>query len=178
MPYAPGHPSLGDCKKRVIAAIVALYKHDQELLDIDASERSISHKLAEHLQREFPYWHVDCEYNRRDHAIKRLDITPWQVEANDTEAKTVFPDIIIHRRRSSQNLIVLEIKKASGREETKDEEKLRSFTSAAEYRYKLGLFLRIGDPDHTELVVYEKGSRSKEWTAELRQTLEELGYGG
>lgn len=40
-----GLPSLDDCKKRVIAAIVALYKYDREPLEVGASERSISHKL-------------------------------------------------------------------------------------------------------------------------------------
>ena len=59
-----GRPPPEDVKRRVIAAICALYRHDRELLDVDANERSITHKLAEHLQRKFPGWHVDCEYNR------------------------------------------------------------------------------------------------------------------
>ena len=62
-----GRPPPEDVKRRVIAAICALYRHDRELLDVDANERSITHKLAEHLQREFPEWHVDCEYNRVGH---------------------------------------------------------------------------------------------------------------
>ncbi|HQK46046.1 MAG TPA: hypothetical protein PLP52_03750, partial [Syntrophorhabdaceae bacterium] len=57
-------PSSKDIKKRIIDAIVALYRYDHELIDKNANERSITHKLAEHLQKEFPYWHVDCEYNR------------------------------------------------------------------------------------------------------------------
>ena len=81
-----GRPPPEDVKRRVIAAICALYRHDRELLDVDANERSITHKLAEHLQREFPGWHVDCEYNRVGREPRRL------------EAKTVFPDIIVHRR--------------------------------------------------------------------------------
>jgi len=41
--------SLEDVKKRVIAAICALYRHDRELLAVDANERSITHKLAEQI---------------------------------------------------------------------------------------------------------------------------------
>ena len=33
--------SLEDVKKRVIAAICALYRHDRELLDVDANERGV-----------------------------------------------------------------------------------------------------------------------------------------
>ena len=82
--------SLEDVKKRVIAAICALYRHDRELLDVDANERSITHKLAEHLQREFPEWHVDCEYNRVGRETKRLAVNVGKPKPDDLEAKTVF----------------------------------------------------------------------------------------
>ena len=57
---------------------------------MDANERSLTHKLAEYLQCEFPDWHVDCEYNRHGLDVKRLAIHSWRVKADDTEARTVF----------------------------------------------------------------------------------------
>ena len=82
--------SLEDVKKRVIAAICALYRHDRELLAVDANERSITHKLAEHLQREFPEWHVDCEYNRVGHlgdVCTKIDSGATQLGERQPHAK-------------------------------------------------------------------------------------------
>jgi hypothetical protein len=172
-------PSLAGVKRRVIAAICTLYRHDWDLLDVDANERSITHKLAEYLQREFPGWNVDCEYNRLGYDPKRLRVASWPVRADDTEAKTVFPDIIIHRRKTpDHNLIVIEVKKAGGEEETKDKEKLKAFTSTDEYEYDYGLFLRLAPDGNSEITLHRKRSRPTDWTGDLQRALQELGYGG
>lgn len=54
-----------EVRKRFDSAIAALMDadRDRDLLVMDVNERSISHKLAEHLAREFDEWDVDCEYN-------------------------------------------------------------------------------------------------------------------
>ena len=44
--------------KEICAALYALLEDDSYLLEKDVNERSISHRLACHLQREFPTWHV------------------------------------------------------------------------------------------------------------------------
>ncbi len=89
-------PSCQEVKDKVQNAIELLLNHDKFLLERDVNERSISHKLASYLQEEFGNeWNVDCEYNR-DHDIKKeLTIHPETVEADDTAATTVFPDIIV-----------------------------------------------------------------------------------
>lgn len=79
----PIEPSLGEVKQKVITAIRTLYCQDSQLLEVDASERSLTHKLAEHLQHEFPNWHVDCEYNRRGADIKRLVTNSWHSQPDD-----------------------------------------------------------------------------------------------
>jgi len=159
-----GRPPPEDVKRRVIAAICALYRHDRELLDVDANERSITHKLAEHLQREFPGWHVDCEYNRRGREPKRL------------EAKTVFPDIIVHRRGNRKNLLVMEVKKDSGRDDSGDVEKLKQFTKDPKYRYEYGLLLKLRHEGLPELKLYRNGEPAGSWTEELRGVLKKLRY--
>ncbi len=55
------YPSFEEVLQKVTTAIINLYRSDQELLEVDANERSITHKLAEHIQKEFPEWNVDCE---------------------------------------------------------------------------------------------------------------------
>jgi hypothetical protein len=173
-------PSENDVKKRVITAICTLYGHDGELLDLDASERSLTHRLAIYLAAEFPGWHVDCEYNRRGREIKRLrvDSDYWNLRADDTEAKTVFPDIVIHKRMTNENLIVIEAKKATGPDDTKDKEKLRAFTEEQDYRYEYGLLLKLATDGSCELKLYQDGAYRSNWTKSLRSALKELGYGG
>jgi hypothetical protein len=67
-------PDLARLERQVIQAAESLVTHDGYLLACDLNERSITHKFAEHLQRKFPEWNVDCEYNRDYHDPKRLDL--------------------------------------------------------------------------------------------------------
>ena len=126
---------------------------DSDLLLLDASEKSITHKLAEHLQRQFTdreNLKVDCEYNRyaddNDPVKKRL----YEDDASPTDrskGKLVYPDIVVHKRASNtDNKIVIEVKKSktSNKDRDKDRKRLRDFTKReGKYRYKLGLFLEF-----------------------------------
>lgn len=172
-------------KKRLAIAIDRFILEDGDLLCLDANERSITHKLAEHLQRQFRYWHVDCEYNRRGSETKRLARVGDEMDEpkkNDDEAKTVFPDIIIHRRDTSDNLLVIEIKKASGSGETNDKRKLNAFGESERYRYQHGLFLKLNTGDLEETVheaiaeasYYRSGKEEGSWDEAIRERLERL----
>jgi type I restriction enzyme M protein len=132
-------------KNSVVRAIEKLKINDVGLLDVDANERSISHKLAEYLQLEFNGWNVDCEYNRKIKDRKTLNVSYDKVTDCDIDAKTVFPDIIVHHRQIDDNLLVIEVKK-SGIDTNKDEAKLKAFTSL-EYAYRFGLLLVLKDSD-------------------------------
>jgi len=172
------YPSKSDVKHRVITAICNLFKCDKELLAIDVNERSITHKLAEYLQQQFPYWHVDCEYNRREFDVKRLNLRFESVGPEVTEAVTIFPDIIIHRRLSKQNLVVIEVKKASGNIETMDIEKIKAFTKDSEFKYIYGIFLKIDENiTETKLVLYRDGKEQEDWTNDIKNALRKIGYG-
>jgi hypothetical protein len=128
----------------LVRALQNLVEKDAQLLEADANERSITHKLAEHLQREFgEEWHVDCEYNRDGHDPKRLALPPRDdVRSDDTEARTVFPDVIVHLRNSAQNFMVVEAKKANNpRGDVEDRQKLDAFQE--QLRYKVAVLVRF-----------------------------------
>jgi len=128
-----------DVEERLRRARVEFLKWDRLLLELRVNERSMTHKFAGYLQREFPDWDVDCEYNRKFDAPKRV---AWKrVPIDDENAQTVFPDIIVHRRRESINLLVLEAKK-SGLDDADDRAKLGAFMGN-DFQYEFGVLLRF-----------------------------------
>ena len=115
--------------EKVKLALCDFFVEDDDLLQRNVNERSITHKLAEYLQRQFEGLKVDCEYNRRGKDPKTLQ-------------KRIFPDIIVHDRGDSDNnRLVIEVKKSAAGPVTRDEEKLRGLTSSDGYHYTLGLLL-------------------------------------
>jgi hypothetical protein len=68
---------------------------------------------------------------------KRLRLKGEPSCTNDTNAETVYPDIIVHHRgKEKQNLLVIEAKKKSNRSQLgRDENKLRSFADELGYQY-------------------------------------------
>jgi hypothetical protein len=130
-------------ESRVMKALNLLITHDAFLLQSNVNELSISHKLAEYLQVEFQGWQVDCEYNRDHDLTKQLDVPKDATRTDDTEAKTVFPDIIVHQRNKSENLLVIEVKKSSNPDDGDfDRRKLAAFVRPP-FSYQHGLFLRL-----------------------------------
>ena len=129
----------------VLAAIEVLLASDRYLLDVDANERSISHRLAFHLNGRFDGYDVDCEYNRDDiypKRIRRLDLHP---DEDDDERQTVFPDIIVHRRGAKDNYLVVEVKKSSSRvDRAIDMAKLQCYKADQCLEFRFALFLEFG----------------------------------
>lgn len=131
-------------------AVARLLARDAHLLRVDANERSITHRLAMYLQEAFPAWDVDCEYNRNFDDPKRLDVMTddGKAGADDTQGTTVFPDIIVHRRNTNDNLLVIEVKKStSTRGDGRDAEKLNGFRGQLRYGHAAFLKLRTGTDD-------------------------------
>jgi len=157
-------PGVDGIKTRIISALLDLYRHDYELFDAEANERSITHKLAEYLQRQFPFWHVDCEYNRRENETKKIG------------RKRVFPDIIVHKRRTIDNLLVIEVKKGVGNY-TDDVNKIRRFLSSPKYLYRYGLFLALKNEGCIRALFIRNNSEDIDWTTEIQRYLVELGHG-
>ena len=133
--------STNEIKKKFRIALQILLKNDSFLLEKSVNERTITHKLAEYLQFQFPNWNVDCEYNRKGLEKKKLE----GIKACRKHIATnrVFPDIIVHRRNSDKNLLVIEFKKI-GLSSICDIRKLELFTNIeGDYKYALGLFVQF-----------------------------------
>lgn len=130
-------PTEAEVYSAVSAAIATLCADDKHLLEANASERSMSHMLAVHLISKFPGYEIDCEYNRDGFDVKKLMLSDRNVTDDQLDAVTVFPDIIVHKRgRQDQNLLVLEMKKASSSVNHEyDIEKLNAFKNELNYRF-------------------------------------------
>jgi hypothetical protein len=134
--------------------------HDKYLAIADVNERSISHRLAIYLEDEINEWldgwHVDCEYNRdvsspREPYTKRLDLYEMNqvcVSVDDEHATTVYPDIIVHKRGTNQNLLVIEMKKSSATRNGRfdKERKLPAYKIQLGYKYAAFVHIRVGQP--------------------------------
>lgn len=134
-----------DIEVVVTKALEMLVRNDQHLLHYDVNERSISHRLACHLEPFFSDWDVDCEYNRNHDDPKRLNIESRHTSDNDLEAITVYPDIIVHKRNTDDNLLVIEMKKTSSQEDDDyDLRKLDAFKRQLGYHYCLFVKVETG----------------------------------
>jgi hypothetical protein len=140
-----------------------LVKQDRLLFTHNANERSICFRLAYHLQFEFPDFDVDCEYNRNhleENFRKAIDAytlgkLTGGPEITDSDAITVFPDIIIHRRNTAENLLVIEAKKSNSRikADEYDLHKLWVYRHCDKLKYRFARFIRFGTKGEKELIL-------------------------
>jgi hypothetical protein len=151
----------------VRASLLELDQRDRCLLQIDVSERAITHKLAEYLQQRIPELNVDCEYNRNveygPYAQKKIivlkerrkDLISGPISEDDLLAISTYPDIIVHRRmKNDENVLVIEVKKRNSQiDHWYDHQKLQAFTEKTgrnSYHYQYGVFILL-DTGHTEI---------------------------
>lgn len=70
------------------------------------------------------------------------------ISSSDLNATTVFPDIIVHKRGTGRNLVVIEVKKSTNRESDDwDLAKLKAFKSELHYDVAMFFRFRIGAKD-------------------------------
>lgn len=132
-----------ELKSIVDSAVAQLYTETESLIQREGLERSITFRLGIYLNDLFrnTIWlsnfDFDIEYNKNGLNSKRTPRRPNGVQ----------PDIILHRRRSNnENVMVIEIKGWWDRRTRDDDRvKLEDFTHQdGEYKYGLGVFLDFG----------------------------------
>jgi hypothetical protein len=142
----------------VTKAFVALCQDDRELLESNANERSITHRFAVYIEREIPLgtsgvsYDVDCEYNRSNKTPKRLTSFKRRIDSDNADGVTVYPDIIVHKRGTSCNLIVIEAKRDSSESNCSDLPscncdrcKLRAYKNDLGYSYAFFVTFPTGE---------------------------------
>jgi hypothetical protein len=146
-------------RSHVDQAVSLVIKNDAFLLDHAANERSITHKLAEYLQQEFPQYHVDCEYNKHGVNVKRLPR-----RCNQGNSEFVYPDIVVHLRgNDNHNVLVIEAKPRKYRAVPEcDRAKLEAFTeSGGGFRYQFGLFIGFNKLSNPQYAWFEDGKEAR-----------------
>ncbi|ABP67273.1 hypothetical protein Csac_1684 [Caldicellulosiruptor saccharolyticus DSM 8903] len=127
-------------------AIDILLRRDLYLVKKGLHERAISHRLAVYIEWLFGQWFdVDCEFNGNEgHESGRKIIENICFEYSKHNCKrfncdnchnevSVYPDIIVHKRRVNKfKLLIIEVKKMNSSntsEIEKDIYKLKQYTS-------------------------------------------------
>ena len=144
-------------------------KEEKEIIEIDINERTLSARLMFHLQtilledklyrEKYKTYSVDCEYNRiNEYKIKTLKrYENFEIDDNSDKIRKIFPDIILHKRKEEDNLIVIEMKKSTSNNKDckeKDRERLKIMTDLNEpnnFNYTLGVYFEvdtIGNNNH------------------------------
>jgi hypothetical protein len=159
MSYISSRP-FEDVASRLRRALKTLLRDESDLFTFAVNERTVTQRLSQYLEQAFDELKLgvkaDCEYNRmwvesaegEKNTTKKYqvfkDIIPT---VEDTDAKTVFPDIIVHLRgKEYANILVVEAKRDAvrGSIPEPDRIKLFEFTRAdGSFRYPWGAFLNF-----------------------------------
>lgn len=153
-----------DIKKLVNASLEKFYKNDRDLIEMSNEEDMISEQcmvfhIGSYMKNKmntltkFQWADLDCEYNRNmnDPKMMRSD-------------RKIIPDLVIHRRRSNRNnLLVIEFKKKNAEtyDKENDRNKLMYLTDQKEdFKYNFGLFVELGSHEVYEVYmeVYQEGN--------------------
>lgn len=121
-------------KEKIRVAVRSFNNEKEHLYRVDIFEPTLSHRIALHLESQFldDGYVVDCEYNRNINDPKRDDLN-----------QKIRPDIIVHRRNSSENnLVLFEVKKA-GKDSNKGQEDIRKLQRISNLNYTLRVFIGV-----------------------------------
>jgi hypothetical protein len=143
---------------KVVRALGEFYAREAYLIEKDLGERTLTHRLAVHLERQFEGWDVDCDYDRLGERTMRLPKGSI-VSTDDHIGKSVYPDIVVHRRGVPENLLAVEVRKASNHQPAEhDRHKLRALTDPhLWFAYRIGIYLTLAKTGVTSSDVYVGG---------------------
>jgi hypothetical protein len=163
---------------QVVAALREFYVDEAFLFEKDLGERTLTHRLAVHLEKQFSGWNVDCDYNRLGE--RRLRLPHGTIVSTDDElGKSVYPDIVVHQREIPNNLLAIEVRKASNHQPPEhDRHKLEALTDPhLWFAYWIGVYLVLGKKSVVS-DVYVGGVVDQALSAWLAERLGDVGLGG
>jgi hypothetical protein len=130
---------------KLLIALKDFYAHEAFLFEKDLGERTLTHRLAVYMEKQFPGWEVDCDYNRLGERTLRLPHGSI-VSTDDALGKSVYPDIVVHQREIPNNLLAIEVRKTSNHQPPEhDQHKLQALTDPhLWFAYWIGVYLVLG----------------------------------
>ena len=163
--------------EKVVTALSEFYAREAFLFEQDLGERALTHRFAVYLERQFPGWDVDCDYDRLGERTLRLPHGTI-VSTDDHLAKSIYPDIVVHQREIPNNLLAVEVRKASNHQPLEhDQQKLRALTDPhLWFAWSAGVFLVLGN-NGVVPEVYAAGQLDASLSRWFAQRLKQAGLG-
>ena len=123
---------------KVVAALKEFYASEAYLLEQDLGERTLTHRLAVYVEKQFPGWQVDCNYDRLGERMLRMP----------------HGTII-----STDDLLAIEVRKASNHQPLEhDQHKLAGLTDPhVWFAYWIGVLLTLAKTEIASSEVYAGG---------------------
>jgi hypothetical protein len=164
---------------RLIAAMREFYAREAFLLERDAGERALTHRLAVHIEKQFPGWEVDCDYNRLGERTMRLPHGTI-VSTDDHLGKSIYPDIVVHQREIPNNLLAIEVRKASNHQPIEhDQHKLKALTDPhLWFAYAIGALVTLARKNIVHSEVYTGGRMDQQSSIWFAEQLKDAGLVG
>src|SRR4051794_31473572 len=161
---------------KVVAALQEFYARETHLLEKDLGERTLTHRLAVQVEKQFPGWEVDCDYNRLGDRTLRMP-KGSTVSTDDDIGKSIFPDIVVHQREIPNNLLAIEVRKESNHQPPEhDQHKLHGLTDPhLWFAYRIGIYLTLGKKQVTSSDVYVAGVIDKPLSGWFSGRLKDVG---
>lgn len=161
---------------KLVAALKDFYARETYLLDKDLGELALTHRLAVHIEHQFADWDIDCDYDRLG---DRMVLLPHGtiVSTDDHLGKSIYPDIVVHRRGVPENLLAIEVRKALNHQPLEhDQHKLRALTDPRLwFAYGIGALLTLGPKDVAGSEIYVGGMADAAASAWFAARLKEAG---
>ncbi|WGD54092.1 hypothetical protein QA641_09385 [Bradyrhizobium sp. CB1650] len=164
---------------KMVAALRDFYAQETFLFDKDVGERAITHRFAVHLEKQFPGWAIDCNYDRLGERTLHLPHGTI-ISTDDHLGKSIYPDVVVHQREIPNNLLAIEVRKASNHTSIEhDQHKLKAMTDPdVWFAYWIGVLLVLAKRNVTMSEVYVGGIVDRPLSLWLAARLEEVGLGG
>jgi hypothetical protein len=163
---------------KVVAALKEFYAREVFLFAQDLGERTLAHRLAVQLEKQFPDFDVDCDFDRL--GPRTLQLPHGSIVSTDDHlGKSIYPDIVVHQRSVPNNLIAIEVRKAGNHQPLEhDRQKLRALTDPhIWFAYWIGVLLTLGKNNVTSVEVYASGQHDPKMSGVLAELLKEADIG-
>jgi hypothetical protein len=164
---------------KLVVALQAFYAREAHLFERDLGERALTYRLAVQIEQQFSGWDIDCDYNRLGERRLRLP-KGTIVSTDDALGKSIYPDIVVHRRAVPLNLLAVEVRKAANHQPLDhDRHKLRALTDPhVWFAYGAGLLLPLARTQIVNPEVYVGGAIDRPITVWFAERLKQAGLAG